>query len=327
MSKLIPLNGTFGDGFGFSVATNENFAVVGAPYDDDFSGSTYVFDTSTGSQLLKLVAPVRKNGELFGSSVAISSKYAIVGAPSSPTRPNSLGAAYVFDVTTGMQIAKLSATDGVLGDNFGWSVGISENKAIIGAMNHDAGGLDAGAAYVFDIVTGQQVFKLSPDGLARGDGFGISVGINGNRAIVGAFRNDEPGGASDTIYEDVGAAFLFNISTGEQETKLLPTDPHTYSQFGQSVAISEKLCIVGKPWHDGSGSAYVFNSYSGQEIAKLSGSDFSPDSQIGWSVSVYENKLFVGTRGGANVYLFVPEPSGLVALSSVILSLLFCRSS
>ena len=86
----------------------------------------------------------------FGYSVAISGNRAIVGAVGDDDNGSSSGSAYVFDVTTGQELAKLTASDGAAGDNFGWSVGISGDRAIVGAWVDDDNGTDSGSAYVFE---------------------------------------------------------------------------------------------------------------------------------------------------------------------------------
>ncbi len=78
---LLPDNGDGNDGFSRSVSISNDYAVVGAPYDDDNgdnSGSVYVFQRTdiTWTQQAKLIAA--DGGRGFGGSVSISGDYAIV---------------------------------------------------------------------------------------------------------------------------------------------------------------------------------------------------------------------------------------------------------
>ena len=75
----------------------------------------------------------------------------------------STRAAYIFDVSTGLQIAKLLPNDGAADDRFGVSVGIHGNTAIVGAYQEDQNGNNAGAAYLFDVTSGKQLTKLLAD--------------------------------------------------------------------------------------------------------------------------------------------------------------------
>src|SRR5262245_41634 len=106
---------------------------------------------------------------------------------------------------------KLLASDGGDFDNFGISVAVSGNTAVVGARFDDtsAGG-NAGSAYVFVRTGGvwtQQQKLTAPDGAGE-DAFGVSVGIAGETIIVGAYRGDTPGGI------DAGAAYVFLRSGG-----------------------------------------------------------------------------------------------------------------
>ncbi len=239
-------------------------AIVGAYGDDDngeFSGSAYLFDTTTGRQIAKLLADDGATSDVFGWSVAISGATAIVGAWADDDNGNVSGSAYLFDTTTGAQIAKLLPKDGATGDEFGGSVAISGDTAIVGAAWDDDNGSRSGSAYLFDVTTGRQIAKLLPDDGAVFDYFGISVAINGTTALVGARLDDDNGTNS-------GSAYLFDTTTGAQIAKLLPDDGTTFDLFGASVAISgatgKELAIVGAIWDNpngiDSGSAYLFDA-------------------------------------------------------------------
>ena len=99
-------------------------------------------------------------------------------------------------------------------DQFGISVAIDGNTAIIGAYGDDDNGGDSGSAYLFDIISGSQLAKLTSNDAEMDDQFGSSVSISGNRAIIGAFRNDD-------TYNSVGAAFLFDATSPVPEPAAL----------------------------------------------------------------------------------------------------------
>jgi len=254
--KLLPSDGAENNWFGWSVAMNGNLAVIGANKGGDASGSAYVFDVNTGKQLFKLLASDGVAGDSFGYSVAITGNLALVGAIGDDDNDISSGSAYIFDVTTGKQLFKLLPSDGAANDNFGYSVDINGNLAVIGALlgNND-NGTETGAAYVFDVTTGQQLFKLlASDGVAN-DWFGNSVALDNNLAVIGAALNDDKGTAS-------GSAYIFDVTTGKQLSKLLPSDGRIYDFFGASVTITGNLVVIGVRNDDDngqdSGSAYVF---------------------------------------------------------------------
>ena len=130
---------------------------MGAYGDDDGgtnSGSAYVFMRSGTfwSQQVKLTASDATAGDYFGVSVSISGDYAIVGAYRDDGDGSDSGSAYVFmrSDTTWSQQAKLTAFDAAAGDEFGFSVSISGDYAIVGAWCDDDGGTDSGSAYIFE---------------------------------------------------------------------------------------------------------------------------------------------------------------------------------
>ena len=86
------------DQFGWSIGIHNGVVVVGSHQDDDlgsFSGSAYLFDASTGTQIVKLRPSDGGPSEYFGSSVAIENGFAVGG--SILFGP---GSAYVFSVPT-----------------------------------------------------------------------------------------------------------------------------------------------------------------------------------------------------------------------------------
>ncbi|MEE8154057.1 MAG: hypothetical protein V3T53_03740 [Phycisphaerales bacterium] len=154
----------------------------------------------------------------------------------------------------GDQLFKLLADDGAVFDQFGYSVAINGDIAIVGAFHDDN---SSGSTYLFDIATGKQTAKRLADDGAPGDHFGWSVAISGNTAVVGAKFDDENGNNS-------GSAYLFDTTTGDQLFKLLPEDGALTDEFGISVAISGTIAVVGAWRHAdngvNSGSAYLFDA-------------------------------------------------------------------
>lgn len=281
---------------GWSVDISSEVAVVSAWQDDDNgnrSGSAYLFNTVTGGQLRKILPSDGVLHGEFGVSVAISGDKTIIGARASENNTHGSGAAYIFDVGTGAELLKLRPRDDARGDWFGWSVDISNDIAIVGAQQDDENGALSGAAYLFDATTGEELFKLRPSDAAPADYFGVSVAIDGNTAIVGAYQNRNP--------PNPGAAYLFDVTTGDQLAKLTPSDPGSFDWFGCSVAISGDWAIVGA-WRDDdngddSGSAYLFDAKTGVQLAKLRPNDGVEGHEFGRSVAISGNLAIVGAIG------------------------------
>ena len=292
--ELLAADGTAGDLFGYSVAISGRTAIIGAPGDDtngSISGSAYLFDAVTGRQIVKLLADDGEVGDLFGQSVAISGSRAIVGAHKEDQNGMDSGAAYLFDATTGAQIAKLVPADGAPQDWFGFSVAISGTTAIIGSHQDDDNGTNSGSVYLFDTITGLQVAKLLADDGEQSNEFGRAVAISGTTAIVGAVKKSTGG--------VLGAAYLFDTVNLLQTGKLLPPSIGEVGGFGSAVGIHGTLAIVGALADDNgegqmSGAAYLYDTDTGISFAKLAPADGVTGDLFGSSVALNQTTAIVG---------------------------------
>jgi hypothetical protein len=302
------------DQFGRSVAISGNYAIVGAYGEDDssgtFSGKAYIFNVTTGELVHTLDNPNAYGtsaADFFGSSVAISGNYAIVAANGEDDSGGTdSGKTYIFNVTTGSLVHTLdnpNPYDTSVSDNFGQSVAISGNYAIVGANGEaDSGGTQSGKAYIFNVTTGALVHTLdNPNAYSTStnDQFGWPVAISGNYAIVGARIEDDSGGTSS------GKAYIFNVTTGALVHTL--DNPNAYGTsasdlFGISVAISGNYAIVGATGEDdaggtNSGKAYIFNVTTGALVHTLDNPNAystSTNDNFGRSVAISGNYAIVG---------------------------------
>ena len=319
LHKLVASDGATDDIFGLHVAISGNYAIVGAWRNDDKgsdSGSAYIFNVETGAQLHKLVASDGAAYDNFGLHVAISDNYAIVGANGDDDKGSSSGSVYIFDVKTGAQIRKIVPSDGATNDNFGYAVSITDNYAIVGANGDDDKGSASGSVYIFDVKTGAQIRKIVPSDGAGGDEFGRWVASSGNYVIIGAFKDDIHG-------SDSGSAYIFNIETGAQLHKLVPSDGATNDYFGHGVDIDGNYAIVGSYTNDdkgsASGSAYIFDVQTGMQINKLVPSDGAASDYFGYSIAISGNYAIMGAHGDDDkgnaagaAYVFGPSSPALL---------------
>ncbi|MCH7977253.1 MAG: T9SS type A sorting domain-containing protein, partial [Bacteroidetes bacterium] len=158
-AKLTASDGTAGDFFGHSVSLSRDRALVGAAYDGDLgslSGSAYVFEQQqdgTWIEVAKLTASDGAENHYLGRSVSlVAGTRALVGAPGDGVIDFN-GSVYVYERQedgTWLETTKLTASDGTAKDRFGWSVSLSEDRAVVGAIQDDDLGEASGSAYVFD---------------------------------------------------------------------------------------------------------------------------------------------------------------------------------
>ena len=304
--KLLPSDGSQGDLFGWSVAIDGNTAVVGAFSDDDNfnnSGSAYVFDITDPKkpiEVVKLHASDSAQSDRFGISVAISGNIAIIGATLHADNGVNSGAAYLFNATTGEQLDKLLASDGSEHAQFGTSVVITSNLAIVGARFGNSNG--SGSAYIFDISDPTKSFELAEllpsDGLG-GDHFGASIAISGDLVIVGASHDTN-------AWAQTGSAYLFDISNPSkpsQVSKIIASDGFVQDYLGESVALSGNTAILGAYGegvnNDAPGSAYFFdvtNPSLPVEVDKIISEDGEHEDEFGFSVAISGDTIIVGAH-------------------------------
>src|SRR5262245_38829096 len=202
-------NGRDASWFGYAVSLSGNVALIGAMGDDDagsFAGSAYVFryNGTTWVQEQELFASDPQWYVLFGLSVAVSGDVALIGAATD--LGDESGSVYVFryNGSAWVEEQKLLASDGQPFDEFGASVSVSGDLAVIGAYGTDDLGNESGSAYVFryngSIWVQEQKLHAS-DGQAD-DRFGRNVSLSGQRVLVGAYLDDDGG-------TDSGSAYVF----------------------------------------------------------------------------------------------------------------------
>ena len=160
-------------------------------------------------EIKKLLASDGEVGDEFGVGVALSGDTAVVGALSE--------AAYVIGRDEGGagnwgEVNKLTASDSEVDDLFGVQVAISGDVAVVGAFLENAGGFQAGAAYIFLRDQGGadnwgEVKKLIASDAEPGDAFGWGAALNGDTIVVGAPRGDDGG-------SNAGEAYVFRRHEG-----------------------------------------------------------------------------------------------------------------
>ena len=157
----------------------------------------------------------------------------------------------------------LQPTDGATGDQFGQSVAISGNTAVIGAPFNRDRGANAGAAYVFVRDTNgnwsQQQKLLGSDAFTDGDVFGADhIAIQGNTIVVGA-NGWEP---TNNINDNNGKAYIFMRSgTVWTEQATMVGDNHVGDNFGIGLGISVDTVIAGARGATASGVARAGAAY------------------------------------------------------------------
>ncbi len=259
----------------------------------------YTRSGSSWTQQAKLLASDGAAGDRFGHAVAIDGDTAVVGARGNDDQGSLTGSAYVFtrSGSSWTQQAKLLPNDAAGADRVGRSVAVVDDTVLVSAHLDDDQGTNSGSAYVFtrsDSSWSQQAKLLASDG-AKADFFGLSVALDDDRALIGAWGDDDHGGQS-------GSAYVFTRagSSWSQQAKLLASDGASDDRFGRSVALDDGTAVIGAIGDDDqgsfSGSAYVFtlSGSTWSQQAKLLADDGDSDDAFGSSVSVDGDTAAIG---------------------------------
>jgi len=219
---------------------------------------------------------------------------------------------------------KFTASDASIGDQFGRSVAISGDTAVVGAPGNDDDGLGSGSVYVYQqdfFGNWSEVTSITASDAAANDQFGISVAIEGDTVLVGAHYDDDAGDLS-------GSAYVYQRDEGGADNwgevaKLTALDATAGGYFGGSVAVSGNTALVGAigdanagAW---SGSAYVYQRDEGGvnnwgQLTKLVALDAAASAYFGYSVAISSDTAVVGADGddgSGSAYVYQRDEGGL----------------
>ena len=260
--------------FGSAVAIDAHRAVIGAAVDRSdglFRGAAYVY-RSDGFRWVEVQKLVPRDGnslEFYGRAVSISGDFVAVGSPYhravSERTVHSAGGPrfgkvylYRFDGSRYVLEQQLTTPD----TSFGFSVSLSGDALLVGAIGASDQGRDSGAAYVYryDGELWQPEARLTASDGGTYDRFGFSVALDDDTAVIGCVNDDDDEGhvASGSAY-----VFAFDGKTWHEDHRLVPSDPATSDQLGYSVDVQDHVAVAGA-WYDDtagedSGAALVFS--------------------------------------------------------------------
>jgi hypothetical protein len=321
-----------GPNFGFSVSTagdvnNDGYddVIVGTYIAAPGAGRAYIY---FGGGSMDNTPDVTMTGEAAGDYFGVSVSNAgdvnndgygdvIVGAYNNDAGGASAGRAYIYFGGSSMDnTPDVTMTGEAASDQFGCSVSTAGDvnndeydDVIVGAHYNDAGGTEAGRAYIY---FGGASMDNTPDvtmtGQATGDYFGYSVStagdVNGNGyadVIVGAYYNDAGGSDAGRAYIYYGSGSMDNIPdvtmTGEAAGDCFGV---SVSNAGDVNSEGYKDVIIGARDNDAGGSdagrAYIYSPYVFILLA--------PDGGETWNVGAIETVTWKGTEK-ADLYLSV----------------------
>lgn len=307
--KLVASDRKANDAFGYAVAISGDYVIVGAPYN---GGAAYIFkrDGNGWLQQQRLIPANDETPEFFGGAVAISGNYAIVGDRvkdiySSTDTILNAGVAYIFSLQDMIwkQQQKLSASHCQINADFGSSVSLSGNNAIIGARYEDenadySDSLDFGAAYIFartDTLWTESA-RLHPPDLHSSDRFGTSVSISGDYAVAGSPFHEYD--TSTVATSEAGAAYIYLRNGNEWilQQEIFDSTRIEGTRLGWSISLTGDYLVAGTNTNwiylfTRSGSSWMFQN-------KIGGYSF--DFSFGTAVSISGNHCIIGAYNSAD---------------------------
>ena len=308
-------NTTLDNQFGYCIASDENFILVGVPFqhtaDNENEGVVYVYNATTLAFITTLTNPyVSNEGSQFGYSVAICNGFAVVGARYDSEVSTRAGKIILFETnnwTIVNDIKNPNVRSNSSYDYFGSSVFVNDTYYGGSSTGEKASDLTAGsgAVWVYDIATHTGYFIDNPNigTNAAYDSFGVStfLSCNSDHLLVGASKEDDTS-------TDQGAAYVFDLSSGTPTTPLYSIiGPNTSSgssdQFGASSHINSSTFAVGAIGEAASGGGansgivYVYSTSTGSLLRTIVNPNNTAGDKFGTAIWQTDDYIYVGAIG------------------------------
>ncbi len=296
----------------YNITTDNNLNVTGTTYDSSRFDGYRVW-----TQLAKLlpVDAATIGAAKFGSAVSMDdNNTVIVGAYGNVA---TTGFAYIFSADNDIwsQQVKLTPSDGIAADYFGYAVAVKHNVAMVSAPSHNS---RDGCVYVFEqnnIGTWSQQAKLSLNSSYSDPSFALKIDFSSdsNSAIMSSTAIDSGEGATFVFSSDVDS--ISGSRTWSQTAKLTAPNAALLDYFGSAQAIYGNTIVVGAKKKDttyglDSGAAYVFiNDGSltngGWTLkSEIYASDASKYDSFGSSLSLCGDRKLVVSNAYGTTYMY-----------------------
>uniref|UniRef100_A0A7S2WHY7 Uncharacterized protein n=1 Tax=Mucochytrium quahogii TaxID=96639 RepID=A0A7S2WHY7_9STRA len=296
-TKLLASDGTANDRFGSYVSVAGNRTVVGAPFARNKTGAVYVFEisviTNKWEEQAILTVPGMKEGELFGEMIVSEGNTVVVG---SHRYNNYTGGVFVFEMApdgTWEQVARLTAPDGSLNDQFGKSVAMNNGTIVVGAWGEDINGIiNVGAVYTFEKDSNQRwVFKskLLPPSPSFKEYFGSALSIHKDTMVVG----------SRGFFNKTGRAYIYKkgASGWALWKRMFSPYPEEQALFGYSVSVFDGTYVIGaQKAKNESGRVDIYQEFPCGELYHMTQLS-SPEGQggrFGTTATIIDDTILIG---------------------------------
>lgn len=287
-----------GDQFSGSLSLSGDLLVVGAKgFDasatDLNAGRAYLFQASMGTLLATLVNPTPAENEYFGQSLAISAAGIVTGSWGHDGLAVDSGEAYLFDAT-GNLTTTIASQPPAANEGFGNALALAGERFVVGHANDNTNGQASGKVAIYNRDTGlleREFFAPNP---ARGDSFGSSVAVAGNRLAVGASGKSLSGA-------DGGVVFVFDLTTGDLLQSILNPTPAASENFGAQLAFEGTTLVIGNPQDQeqaqGNGAVYLYDAATGLLTQTINNPSAAADERFGAAIAIAGDLIAIGAPG------------------------------
>ena len=258
--------------FGYALSVNNKYCAVGGYAAD----KVYIYEKNDDQTYKQQVNQVIKNTAMheYGKSVSLSENYMIVGAPSSNNY------AYIYQLQDDTYTLVRSITEYTSESQFGISVDITDDYAIVGSNNK---------AFIFTNNQNNWDIVVEIDGYTNENNFGNKVVMQNDYAVVSAYGSNK--------------VFLFDkYSNGTWNKQAYHViDQYTSdSEFGYSISIYNDMLLVGAR---GSNKAYLFGDLQNTSNVFVF-DDFVDQTGFGYDVVISDSTIAITSMKEQKVYLF-----------------------
>ncbi|MCY3698767.1 MAG: choice-of-anchor B family protein [Gemmatimonadetes bacterium] len=288
-------------GFGTSVLVGGGEVLVGEPTSEREPGSVRVFRDGRWTEVQALYAPAAAVRDGFGAALASAGSHLFVGAPGA-------GAVHVFE-REGAEWRHAAEISSPGLEAFGRSLAAVDTHLLVAASDGPGG---MGVVVAYRRVNGgwEEGARLAADGAPAG--FGASIALGGDLALVGA----------PLVDEGRGEAYLFGFEAdaGWQRVARLGGDGGEAGRaFGSAVAFAGEEALVGAAGQDaGLGAIHRFARDAAGEwqLAGTVAPDNAAPTAFGAALAVDGDVVWVGAplaAGRGLVYRVEPSDDGWTA--------------
>jgi hypothetical protein len=300
------------ENFGMAVAISGTRVAIGANRNQT-SGTVHLFQLASATPtvpILTLTNPNAASGDEFGSALAMSGDRLVVGAHRESAGAVHAGAVYVYDLSSATPAVPrwtLNHPSPTSYASFGISVGIADERVVVGAYQDNTGATFSGRTYVYDLtsaVPSVPRWTLNNPSPAANDKFGYAVAISGQWVLVGAPNDDTDAIAS-------GRAYVYDLASATPTLPRWPLgnpNPAVHAQFGISVALSSNRVVLASRDMTGTddGSVFIYDLAAAAPTVplwKLSEPNRGGGNLFGSSIAVSGRRVVIGASQADSVNL------------------------